>query len=316
MSWVPPVRGRRGGSGFAQTVAGPVAAFFPEPLVLAGAAAGAAVELRAPSARAPRDGWSAERRRRFRTRFLPTLVAVAVAGAAPWLLPEISGLRSAALAPAGPSILAPSAVGKVPSLLPGLEGDGPAAPQAPAAERPQAADPMPAIEWRASRAIGVPHSGRLVRGVGLPVEGPGWVTWDPALDRSPNRERRLYGTDTLVRALLGVVAAYRAAHPDAPALVIGDLSHEGGGPIDEHVSHQNGLDVDIYYPRRDGRLRPPSRVAQIDLALAQDLVDRFREAGAQIMFVGPSTGLRGPAGVVVPYPNHDDHVHVRFARPS
>jgi murein endopeptidase len=27
--------------------------------------------------------------------------------------------------------------------------------------------------------------------------------------------------------------------------------------MDEHVSHQNGLDVDVYYPRLDGALRAP-----------------------------------------------------------
>ena len=30
------------------------------------------------------------------------------------------------------------------------------------------------------------------------------------------------------------------------------------------------------------------------------------------IFVGYRTGLRGPGGVVQPYPNHEDHMHVRF----
>jgi murein endopeptidase len=180
--------------------------------------------------------------------------------------------------------------------------------------RTAAAEPaMPEIAWRASQAIGAPHAGRLAGGVGLPVSGPGWTTWDPARDRVPNRAGRLYGTDRLVRIVLTVLEGYHAAHPNAPRVVIGDLSRRGGGPIDQHVSHQNGLDVDVYFPRRDGKLRPPARVAQIDRRLAQDLVDRFVAAGAQMVFVGPNTGLRGPSGVVVSYPNHDDHVHVRIA---
>ena len=81
---------------------------------------------------------------------------------------------------------------------------------------------------------------------------------------------------------------------------------------DEHVSHQNGLDVDVYYPRLDGRLRAPTASGQIDLRLSQDLVDRFVAAGARVIFVGFGTGLQGPAGVVVPYPNHEYHMHVRF----
>jgi murein endopeptidase len=115
--------------------------------------------------------------------------------------------------------------------------------------------------------------------------------------------------------LLEVVGGYRLDHHEAPRVVVGDLSRRGGGEIDEHVSHENGLDVDVYYPRRDGRLRPPRRVEQVDLRLAQDLVDRFVAAGAQIVFVGSSIPLSGPTGVVVPYPGHDDHLHVRITAP-
>ena len=75
---------------------------------------------------------------------------------------------------------------------------------------------------------------------------------------------------------------------------------------------QNGLDADVYYPRRDRVERPPTTVSQIGRRLAQDLLDRFLAAGAQTVFVGYSTGLRGPSGAVVPYPNHENHMHVRF----
>ena len=86
--------------------------------------------------------------------------------------------------------------------------------------------------------------------------------------------------------------------------------------MDQHVSHQNGLDVDVYYPRLDRHLSAPIATDQIDRALAQDLLDRFVAAGAQTVFVGYSTGLRGPSGVVVPYPNHENHMHVRFPTPA
>jgi hypothetical protein len=35
-----------------------------------------------------------------------------------------------------------------------------------------------------------------------------------------------------------------------------------------------------------------------------------------MVFVGYSTGLHGPAGVVIPYPGHEYHMHVRFPRPG
>ena len=79
-----------------------------------------------------------------------------------------------------------------------------------------------------------------------------------------------------------------------------------------YIGGQNGVDADVYYPRLDRRERAPRRVSQIDQQLAQDLVDRFVRAGAQIVFVGPSTGLHGPAGVVQVLVHHDDHLHVRL----
>ncbi len=79
------------------------------------------------------------------------------------------------------------------------------------------------------------------------------------------------------------------------------------------MSHQNGLDVDVYYPRLDRALRAPETVAEVDRALAQDLVSRFVGAGAQFAFVGEHVGLRGPAPVVQAIAHHDDHVHVRIA---
>jgi murein endopeptidase len=178
---------------------------------------------------------------------------------------------------------------------------------------PPAAATKPAIEWHHSRALGAPSAGRLVRGVQLPAAGPRFFTWDPLLHRRPDRPGRRWGTDLLVRRVLRVVSGYAAAHPSAPRLGIGDLSRPRGGPFGpRHASHQNGLDVDVYYPRRDRRERPPRVAAQIDRRLSQDLVDRFVAAGAGLVFVGPNTDLTGPAGVVETLWNHDNHLHARF----
>jgi murein endopeptidase len=179
----------------------------------------------------------------------------------------------------------------------------------------------PAIQWRASDATGVPWAGRLLRGVQLPAEGPDWFTWDPVLKERPNRGWRRWGTDVLVRRTLRVVAEYRAAHPEAPRVGIGDLSRRHGGHFGPefgglgHMTHQNGLDVDLYYPRRDGLERRPFRPDQVDRRLAQDLVDRFAAHRAQVIYVGPSLRLHGPRDVVAPLVHHDDHLHVRIRPP-
>jgi murein endopeptidase len=176
----------------------------------------------------------------------------------------------------------------------------------------------PKIRWRPSVAVGSPTAGRLVRGVRLPARGAHFATWDPNLHRSPNRPWRRWGTDRLVRLLLGIAREYRAAHPQARPMLIGDLSRPHGGDFGRqfgyvwHASHQNGLDVDIYFPRTDRVRREPRTAADIDRRLSQDLVDRFVRAGATNVFVGPGTGLTGPPAVVQVIPHHDDHMHVRI----
>jgi len=183
--------------------------------------------------------------------------------------------------------------------------------KAPVAPRPAAAR----VEWRRATSVGLQYAGRLVDGTQLPLEGPDWVTWNPSTDSSPNRPGRLYGHERTIRALITVLADYRAAHPEAPRVVVGDISFRHGGTMDQHASHQNGLDVDVYYPRLDRRLGAPISTRQIDRRLSQDLLDRFLAAGAKIVFVGFSTGLHGRHDVVVPYPSHENHMHVRFRAP-
>jgi murein endopeptidase len=188
---------------------------------------------------------------------------------------------------------------------------GTPAPFVPAPKPPMKQKPH--IDWRDSLPLGTPSSGRLVRGVRLPAGAPTFFTWDPVLRRRPNRQWRRWGTDDLVRVVLRVARAYARDHPDAPRLGIGDLSLRHGGyfaPV--HATHQNGLDVDVYYPRLDRRERPPRTVAQIDLRLSQDLVDRFLAAGATVIYVGPNTPLEGPPSIVQPLWNHDNHMHVRI----
>jgi murein endopeptidase len=179
--------------------------------------------------------------------------------------------------------------------------------------------PDPQIVWKPSVAVGSPSAGRLVRGVRLPAEGEQFFTWDPVKRRSPNRAWRRWGTDVLVRLVLRIAREYGEAHPYAPRMAVGDLSRPRGGNFGPqfgyigHASHQNGLDVDIYYPRADGRERAPRNASEIDRRLSQDLVDRFVAAGAVDVFVGPNTRLTGPPGVVAALVNHDNHLHVRIA---
>jgi murein endopeptidase len=174
------------------------------------------------------------------------------------------------------------------------------------------------VHWHHSTAVGTQTAGRLEHGVRLPAEGRTFFTWDPVLRRSPNRAWRRWGTDRLMRVVLEVAREHHAAHPRAPRMAVGDLSRPHGGDFGPqfgyigHASHQNGLDVDVYYPRADGRELAPRDAGEIDRRLSQELVDRFLAAGAQVIFVGPNTGLRGPPERVQPLVHHDNHLHVRL----
>ena len=145
------------------------------------------------------------------------------------------------------------------------------------------AEPLPP-----SRAAGLPWHGRLVDGRQLPLTGPGFATWDPILKRVGNRPWRRWGTDRLLRTLHRVLGAYARRHPDAPPVLVGDLSRPRGGDFGPrfggigHASHQNGLDADVYYPRLDRRLRRARRPEQVDRAAAQELVDAFVRRGRSV----------------------------------
>jgi murein endopeptidase len=174
------------------------------------------------------------------------------------------------------------------------------------------------VQWQHSTAVGSHAAGSLEQGVRLPAGARTFFTWDPVLRRSPNRPWRRWGTDRLVRVVLRVARDFHAAHPRAPRMAVGDLSRPHGGDFGPrfgyigHASHQNGLDVDVYYPRADGRELAPRHASEIDRALSQELVNRFLAAGAEVIFVGPNTGLRGPPGRVQALTHHDNHLHVRL----
>jgi len=177
----------------------------------------------------------------------------------------------------------------------------------------------PEVDWRDSQALGTPNAGGLQFAVRLPARGVGFYTYDPPTSTVPSPAWRRHGTDRLVRELIAVGTWWRQGHAERPRLGIGDLSQPDGGPFHGpgvgHASHQNGLDVDIRLPRRDG-LEGPAHAGNYDRELAQALVDRFIAQGASLVLIGPSLDLSGPGGVVVRWPNHDDHLHVRFPNPG
>jgi murein endopeptidase len=177
-----------------------------------------------------------------------------------------------------------------------------------------AEDVTPRVVWRDSLALGTPNNGRLVNGVQLPVRGTGYYTYNPDTQRPPGGPDRRWGTATTIHRILDLGAWWAATHPAAPRLGIGDIALKGGGPFtSDHASHQNGLDVDIRLVRRDG-VEGQANPANYDRGLTQEVVDRLVAEGATMVLIGPSLDLS--CSVCLRWPNHDDHLHVRFPDPD
>ncbi len=173
------------------------------------------------------------------------------------------------------------------------------------------ANVLPDCRLHPSRSIGSPGSGRLVHGVLFPASGPDHFAWNFREQRIGGSSRTRWGDCRVVRAVLHGLASYRRRNPGAPKVAVGDVSLRHGGEIDGHSTHENGRQIDLYFPRRDGRLREPHAVAQVDLRLARELVRAMRGAGAYRVLIGTHVRMAAPAGVMR-WPHHDDHLHAMF----
>lgn len=90
-----------------------------------------------------------------------------------------------------------------------------------------------------SESIGAFSAGCLAGGVRIENAGKGFVTMRPS-------RKRYYGHPELTEYLRGL--ALRLQREKLPRMLIGDLCHPRGGPSRSgHVSHQSGLDVDIWF---------------------------------------------------------------------
>lgn len=161
------------------------------------------------------------------------------------------------------------------------------------------------------------------------------------------RPTRAYGEAHVIEHLRSTIAVVRALHPEVHTLAIGDISAASGGKLDNHKSHQTGLDVDVGFYFKKVPARYPNRFvganADLDLAATWALVTAFARTtgiddGVHMIFLDyavqkrlydwahargtPDEDLaellqypRGKdsfSGLVRHWPNHADHLHVRF----
>jgi penicillin-insensitive murein endopeptidase len=186
-------------------------------------------------------------------------------------------------------------------------------------------------------AIGYYPRGCLQGGVALPVNGPTWQVM--RLSRNRN-----WGHPSLVRFLEKFAPAASKA-TGWKGILVGDMSQPRGGPTPfGHMSHQTGLDVDIWFMPMPGhtltpeerektaainlvaddwkRVNPktwtPQHMAFIKTAAEQPGVERVLVNAAikkELCRVGGKS-QDGWMSKVRPWYAHHDHIHVRLKCPE
>ena len=162
-----------------------------------------------------------------------------------------------------------------------------------------------------SRAEGSPSNGTLSGGLNLPDRGTGY--------------RHFLGTDPVdkddwgtLRSLNCLEAVGRAVEGTDVLLGYGDISLRGGGPFPPHASHQNGLDSDIRYVRKDRQQAP------LDLRIEPEGYDPeatkevfeaiFNLCPVDVIFVDLERigfTISGQENRIVHEDGHSNHFHVR-----
>jgi penicillin-insensitive murein DD-endopeptidase len=189
----------------------------------------------------------------------------------------------------------------------------------------------------AARSIGFYSRGCVAGAEALPLDGSEWQVM--RLSRN-----RYWGMPQLV-AYIEQLAKDARARDGWPGLLVGDLGQPRGGPAPTgHLSHQTGLDVDIWFePMPDRHLSPDEREKmgalsvlvpgthfELDMRKWPEGLDRVlkRAAGypeVERIFVNPGVKkvLCERAGddrkwlrKIRPWYKHDDHFHVRLRCPS
>jgi peptidoglycan hydrolase-like protein with peptidoglycan-binding domain len=98
---------------------------------------------------------------------------------------------------------------------------------------------------------------------------------------------------------------------------LGDIGFEHGGDIPGHASHEVGMDVDLWPIRTDSAQCTAGRITwqsgTYDRAATRQLVQAIRNAApghVRLIFFNDPTLIS--EGLTTEYPNHDNHLHVRY----
>jgi len=180
-----------------------------------------------------------------------------------------------------------------------------------------------------SMSVGTPSAGMLLNGRNAQASEL----------YAPVAPGTAWGTEETLGYLDAALEKVHAAIPGTPALPLGDISAERGGPISPHVSHQAGRDLDIgYFYRGEQRWYRRGNAQNLDLprnwafvrALVTEtdvdliFIDRSIQAllkdyalsiGEERSWVEGLFGGSGQRAIIRHARGHATHIHVRFFNP-
>ncbi len=117
-----------------------------------------------------------------------------------------------------------------------------------------------------AQAFGFYDQGSLDQPDALPNEGDAYLKVFRA-------RRRQFGTLDLTSLIASSAKSLRQDFPAAERIQVGDLSDRDGGPAGGHASHQNGLDADIVFLKKNHREMNPDDSGSNATGFDEDFVD-------------------------------------------
>ena len=137
-------------------------------------------------------------------------------------------------------------------------------------------------------------------------------------DYSDGNGRANWATGSSVGQLEFAAAAFfKLGHG---GVAVGDASYEHGGNIPDHATHEIGMDVDLRIIRKAGNqcsFGTTYRLAAYDRAATRQLIQAIRAAApGHVKLIYFNDPVLIAEGLATHYPNHDDHLHVRYCEPG
>ncbi len=171
-------------------------------------------------------------------------------------------------------------------------------------------------------AHGSPNNGWLEKPYNIVDQGTGYYRYNTEADTDD------WGTLELIYMIEAAGREWHSHNMNAAKFGINDLSYGdlstmtfgGPWPNSDHWSHQNGLDVDVRYVRKDGNpigLNIEDNPQDYDTAATSTLFNRFIRNGRVDIIIADTANLGNISwSGIIHDDDHDDHFHLRIIDPD